>query len=235
MPRKKTKADEQYNARRRAKRALAKYDKIGRELNAKAYASIYNKIGKQLDALSNAVENSYFNKKLKKYNLVPKNIDKLSRQVRSGIEPVNNAYKAAKRASRFSRVDNNRLTKMQEISFHKNGQMARWEQAHFYSYTQFIWDRSAPEQRDNVIVDYLENAGVKVKINGKEVPVTNLKYAFEFVKQQHEEDWERKRRSNKLKRTKKSYWTDEDEEFMNEFEEEPTSPLPDSAARYGIS
>jgi uncharacterized protein YPO0396 len=233
MARSKRASDEQYNARRRAKRALARIGKSGIDLNKKEYS----KVAKQVQALNNFINKSYFSKKLQSYQASHKEIAKAERKLES-----TNFYKSIISTNRrrprepkeLTQQQNNRLSAMQEAHFHRNGEMSRWEQAQFYSYTQFIWEGTSPSQRNNAIIDYLNDHGATVKEHGREVEVTNLKYAFDFVKSMHAEEWAMKRKSNKLRRMKKSYWTEEDEIFMNEVEQIPVSPLPDTDQTYGF-
>lgn len=233
MSRPKTKADEQYNARRRMKRAVQRYNTMAQTFNDKQYA----KIAPQVEALKTAISKSYYVKALQGYEKEYK-ASALNKQVKalnSVLKTHSKEFRASTLRKELTQAQNNRLSDMQKKHFTQKGQMVRWEQAQFYSRTQFIWQGSSPEQRNNAIVDYLESHGAMVTENGKEVPVTNLKYAFDFVKQKHAEDWERKHKSNKLQRQGKGHWSDEDEEFMQEQEEEDGSPDVDTDSMYGFA
>jgi G3E family GTPase len=233
MARAKRASDEQYNARRRAKRALARISKSGKNLNKKEYS----KVAKQVEALNNLINNSYFSKKLQGYQANHKEISKVESKLESTNfykSIININRKRYREPKELTQAQNNRLSNMQEEHFHRNGEMSRWEQSQFYSYTQFIWEGTSASQRNNAIIDYLNDHGAMVKEHGREVEVTNLKYAFDFVKAQHKEEWEMKRKANKLRRIKRSFWTEEDANFMNEVEQIPTSPLPDNDQSYGF-
>ena len=213
MPRPKRKSDEQYNARRRARRAIerAKNNVASKQINNSE--SIY----KEINRLQNLVDKSYYSRDTKKYNYNFANINKQVAKITPNINKLihsNNTY-----------AENNRITKMQQNYFRTSGAMHKWEGARFYRYTQSIWEGQSPDQRDNIIVDYLSNHEAKLN-NG--MIVSNLADAFQFIKEKYSEEWARKQRSNKLARTNREYWSDEDEEFMSEYEEESISPPPGS-------
>ena len=233
MSRPKTKADEQYNARRRMKRAIQRYNTMAKTFNDKQYA----KISSQVEKLQNAIEHSYYVKSLQGYEKEYKAsaLNKQIKTLNSVLKTHSKELRATTLRKELTQAQNNRLSDMQRKHFTQKGQMVRWEQSQFYSRTQFIWQGTSPEQRNNAIVDYLESHGAMVMENGKQVPVTNLKYAFDFVKQKHAEDWENKHKSNKLNRQGKGHWSDEDETFMQEQEEEVNSPDVDTDAMYGFA
>lgn len=216
-------ADERYNARRRAKRALARLEKqVQKQIgNAKKETIRY------INQLRNAIKDSYIDKKSKQYK---QTVTQFESKTLSGRQFER---KIAEQNKRLSAAENRRRNEMVKSYFRSAAKtetqlrgdigltpeqkLIRATQAQFYKDTRVLWQGGSPELRNENIIAGLQQYGATLP-NGK--PVENLQDALDLMMQMNPDKYPT------MDKILKGEWDTEEDDFADEVEEEAPSPPP---------
>lgn len=217
-----TLADDRYNARRRAKRAEKKLERLAQQQTGKARKATLQKIAD----LQKKINESYFNFESKLY---PSTIESINEAASVAQQEV---YILQEQQRSLTADEIRRINKMQMDYFKKGSlteeqkeageertpeqKLIRAEVDFFYKATRVFWDGGSTAMRNENILNALKDAKLE---NGKRVET--LKDAFDFVKERYGDEF-----PSMDKVLKGKYDTDKDKEFSGEQEFEDDSPLP---------
>lgn len=191
MPRAHKHSDDVYNARRRAKRALERFNKqIG-----SASGELKKELQQQVTSLKQTIEASRYDRKNKRYNIDYKEVDRRTEEVRDSIY-----VKVTGHARELSKAENRRKNEMLK-SFWKSAKrteaqkatnaprtpeqrFARAEQSFVYKMTLPLWQGGDVELRDENILAALS----KIKLpNGRHI--SNMQDVADYLKKLYPNDY----------------------------------------------
>lgn len=190
MPRAHKHSDDVYNARRRAKRALERFNKqIG-----SATGELKKELQQQAASLKQTIEGSRYDRKNKRYNVDYKEVDRRTEEVRDFI------VKVKRHARELSKAENRRKNEMLK-SFWRSAKrteaqkatnaprtaeqrLARAEQSFVYKMTLPLWQGGDVELRDENILAALSNIELP---NGRHI--SNMQDVADYLKYLYPNDY----------------------------------------------
>ena len=191
MPRAHKHSDDVYNARRRAKRALERFNKqIG-----SATGELKKELQQQVTSLKQTIEASRYDKKNKRYNVDYKEVDRRTEAVRDFVYG-----KVTGHARELSKAENRRKNEMLK-AFWKSAKrteaqkatnaprtpeqrFARAEQSFVYKMTLPLWQGGDVELRDENILAALSNIELP---NGRHI--SNMQDVADYLRQLYPSDY----------------------------------------------
>lgn len=192
MPRAHKHSDDVYNARRRAKRALERFNKqIG-----SATGELKKELQQQVTSLKQTIEGSRYDKKNKRYNVDYKEVDRRTEEVRDFVY-----VKVTGQVRELSKAENRRKNEMLK-AFWKSAKrteaqkatnaprtpeqrFARAEQSFVYKMTLPLWQGGDVELRDENILAALS----KIKLPKKGRHISNMQDVADYVKHLYPNDY----------------------------------------------
>ena len=191
MPRAHKHSDDVYNARRRAKRALERFNKqIG-----SATGELKKELQQQVASLKQTIEGSRYDRKNKRYNVDYRVVDRRTEAVRDFI------VKDKRQARELTAKENERLNAMMRAYWASakrteaqkatnaprtpEQRFARAEQSFVYKMTLPLWQGGDVELRDENILAALS----KIKLPKKGRHISNMQDVADYLKQLYPNDY----------------------------------------------